>query len=491
VYIGHDDDEPFDLAPHAFLRGQAYLPKLNRQFGDSQLQSVNEVDIFGRSLNVSSYLRSMKSFKSRVPCFRELISPAAIERVCALVKRRWLRNPDGIGIGKALAWRVRQRAKTVKPEDADILFLMGQTKATMDVYERLKQLGALTKPILLSVAPRVFPVGLYKLPAPWQVANRSLLRTAMVSRVQDVRVRRLITLYFHTADHVLQVPHFSHVIPFGKGQLSDIAAIFEPLGRKVLLSFVGGVKSTFFDSHLTRCRLELVDGLLTYSNAYSKVPAPLTRLFASPFLTEASLLPKIKDRFKSSIDHHHWNRLSMTQLTLTMTLYASSVFVLCVAGDTNLRQAIYDAWYMGAIPVIYSKQLLNIQSFFGGLRLQTTDEVRDVVADFAFGTDPGDMLDKLLIMAQTGVAARKQQAIRAMVDAFVFRRDELHPDALSWALAALVWRKEAGIKNEQLNATVLAPWEFMWPDCLCAASQKPDMCLTETCKDSFLPPDDW
>jgi hypothetical protein len=163
-----------------------------------------------------------------------------------------------------------------------------------------------------------------------------------------------------------------------------------------------------------------VDGLLTYSNAYFKVPAPLTRLFASPLLTETSLLPEIKDRFKSFIDHQHWNRLSTTQLTLTRTLCASSVFVLCVAGDTNLRQAIYDAWYMGAIPVIYSKQIVNVQSHFGRLRLQTADDVRDVVADFAFGMDPGDMLDNLLIMAQTGVAARKQQAIRVMVGPLSF-----------------------------------------------------------------------
>jgi hypothetical protein len=42
------------------------------------------------------------------------------------------------------------------------------------------------------------------------------------------------------------------------------------------------------------------------------------------------------------------------------------------------------------------------------------------VADFAFGMDPGDMLDNLLIMAQTGVAARKQQAIRVMVGPLSF-----------------------------------------------------------------------
>ena len=297
------------------------------------------------------------------------------------------------------------------------------------------------------------------------------------------------------------MPYFSHVIPYGDQQLSDVLSIFQPDGRPVLLSFVGGVRATFMQDHLTRCRLALVHELLTYSNANDPdSTSSLTRLFASPLLVEPSMLPKIRDRFETSIDHEHWNRLSNTQLSMTLTLYASSVFVLCVAGDTNLRQAIYDAWYMGAIPVIYSKQLINIQSFLGGLRFQTSAEVQAVVADFVYGTPAAAMLNSLQTMLQTGVAARKQQAIRAMVDAFVFRRDEQHPDALSWALGALVWRREEGIRNEQLNATVLAPWEFMWPECLCQLPGGPkgwdqnQMVFARqnvTCADSMLPPDDW
>jgi len=208
---------------------------------------------------------------------------------------------------------------------------------------------------------------------------------------------------------------------------------------------------------------------------------------------EGSIPTKVQDHFMTAISHRDWNQLSKTQLALTLTLYASSMFVLCVAGDTNLRQAIDDAWFMGAIPVIYSKQMVNIQSYFGGLRLQTADDVREVVVDFAFETEPNVILETLLTMSQTGVAARKQQAIRAMVDAFVFRRDEQHPDALSWALGALVWRREQGIRNEQLNATVLAPLEFMWPGCLCSTSgfTESTLCRTTTCAESFFPPDDW
>jgi hypothetical protein len=105
-----------------------------------------------------------------------------------------------------------------------------------------------------------------------------------------------------------------------------------------------------------------------------------------------------------------------------------------------------------------------------------------VVAEFAFGTPAATILDMLLTMAKTGEAARKQQAVRAMVDAFVFRRDELHPDALSWALATLVWRKQAGIRQEQLNSTVLAPWELMWPEWLCRTTSKYPSQMVYACR---------
>jgi hypothetical protein len=64
----------------------------------------------------------------------------------------------GLGLVKPLVWRVRQQHTVVNPENADILFLMGQAKATMGVYNRLK-----SKQALLSVAPGFFPFGIYKL----------------------------------------------------------------------------------------------------------------------------------------------------------------------------------------------------------------------------------------------------------------------------------------------------------------------------------------
>jgi hypothetical protein len=140
------------------------LVKRNRQHGGNS--AMIDKDVFGHTINASNYAHNMKLLEDRVPCFRELISAAAIARVHDLAQRRWLRNPDAVGIGQVLTWRVRQRGAAVNPENADILFLMGQTKATMEVYERLKQHTALTKPILLSVAPGLFPIGVYKLPPP-------------------------------------------------------------------------------------------------------------------------------------------------------------------------------------------------------------------------------------------------------------------------------------------------------------------------------------
>eukprot|EP00045_Choanoeca_perplexa_P005842 m.48888 g.48888 ORF g.48888 m.48888 type:complete len:534 (+) comp13326_c0_seq3:153-1754(+) len=488
VFIAaNNPGEVLRLRKDAFLQqsNQPLLSKMNKLYGtDAILQPTDDMNtVFGEAINPITYLEEMSLSRKTISCFRALISPQAIGRVHTLTRKGWLRNSNSIGVGKALSWRVKQRQAHINPEEADVLVLLGQTKTTLEVYKRLKAKGALNKPILLSLGLSVFPYGIYKLPAPWGIGNRSLLRIDALTRVQDVRL-----------------PMLSHVVPFGDSQLSEMSTVFEQAGRHVLLSFVGAVQSTFFHGHLTRSRLDLVRELITAGSALNATRTSdgrITRLFASPFLDSPLLANMTYDRLQNPISHKNWNRLSSTQLSLTLTLYASSVFVLCVAGDTNLRQAIYDAWYMGAVPVVYTKQLPNIQSFYGGLRFQTQADVQAVVVDFPFGPPGTEMLDKLLLMAQTGVAARKQQAIREIVDSFVYRRDEKHPDALSWALGTLVWRKQAGIRKEDLNATALTPWPLMWPECMCSPrdpkswDQMVYACQNVTCADSFLPPDDW
>ena len=186
--MAHNDGEPFTIAKTAFLQGYRSLVTVNKDRGDTTLHATDGMaDIFGPVIDAAKYLHDMQRINATIPGFRTLISLQAVDRLYQLTKRQWLRNSKGYNVGKALVWRVRQRVKAVDPADADILFVMGQTKATMKVLDQLKAKPS-TPPILLSMAPSQFATGIFKLPAPWSVGARSFLRIDAVSRVQDIRV---------------------------------------------------------------------------------------------------------------------------------------------------------------------------------------------------------------------------------------------------------------------------------------------------------------
>lgn len=210
--------------------------------------------------------------------------------------------------------------------------------------------------------------------------------------------------------------------------------------------------------------------------------AELQHLFAAPLL-EASVLAEYQLKsMHTEVTFADFSHMPESKLATLMAVYASSHFVLCYAGDTNLRQAIYDAWYTGAIPVVQTQLLANLQITYGGHLFPSLEDVKLVVVAFPEGTSGDDVLSHLKELVATGAAARKRADIRELVDHVVYRADTTFPDAFTWALGVIAQRAQAYRDGETVTLPTI-PSDHLWTDqkeCLCEQAHIP-ICRAQYC----------
>ena len=287
-----------------------------------------------------------------------------------------------------------------------------------------------------------------------------------------------------------QMPHFSHVVPAGPSTLQAQASLFSGAGRINLLSFIGSVEASLFQRHLTLARYALVEGLLHLELQHARNPARTggyAHLFATPLLSHEALNDFITSRYNDRVSHKDYDQLSSRKLSLTLNLYASSQFVLSVAGDVNLRQSIYDAWYMGAIPVVHEPSLASLKVMYGGHIFPSLDDVRAVVLAVPLEATASQVVAVMQRTVTSGQAETMRAAIRAMVDDVVYRADTLRPDALTWGLGLLAWRDAMARRGESVDYPAI-PNDHVWPslkECRCevpaVGGKTMRACVTEYC----------
>jgi hypothetical protein len=278
------------------------------------------------------------------------------------------------------------------------------------------------------------------------------------------------------------------VLPAGPSSLKEHPSLFTGDGRINLLAFVGSVEAALFRNHLTIARFELVQGLLRLEQQHAQSPdGNYQHLLACPLLNHPELDELITSRYHDTVSHQDYDQLSARKLGLTLTLYASSHFVLSVAGDVNIRQSIYDAWYMGGIPVVHEPNLASLKVMYGGHIFPTLDDVRAVVLAVPTGATASYVMNAMQQTVSSGQADVMREAIRTIVDDLVYRADVLRPDALTWALGVLAWRDAARRRGETVDYPAI-PNDHMWPSlegCLCEGAgvgrRSMRACVTEYC----------
>eukprot|EP00045_Choanoeca_perplexa_P006906 m.60218 g.60218 ORF g.60218 m.60218 type:complete len:527 (+) comp13845_c0_seq1:177-1757(+) len=476
----HQAGESYDFA-YAAIHTTNDIQTFNKRLGNALLTLQDTTNtIYGLRLAPSQHTRNLKQL---ILYGTPVLSQEGIERVTALARLGWIRLNKGSNMPRALSWRLKQLQSAQSqspssqfPSTSTLYFASMPTQATLQLLARLKAQypDPRSAPLVFSASATVFfPYGMFHLPAPFELCHRPMLRVGGMA-----------------LEHDIQMPHFSHVLPAGPSSLRDQDGLFSATGRINLLAFVGSVEGDLFQHHLKLARYALVEGLLRLEQKHMQAsfsPGLYQHLFATPLLNHTGVNHLVSSRYNDKVTHRDYDQLSTRKLSLTLSLYASSHFVLSVAGDVNLRQSIYDAWYMGAIPVVHEPSLASLQVMYGGHLFPTLDDVRAVVLAVPAEASASLVATVLEQAVQSGLADTMRAAVRAMVDHVVYRADTAKPDALSWGLGVLAWRDTAQRQGETVKYPAI-PNDHLWPtltSCKCErhgrGMRTMKACVTQYC----------
>jgi hypothetical protein len=118
------------------------------------------------------------------------VSKAGFDRIGSLIALGWLRVNNGHDIPRALSWRLhRQPPLDSSVRSSDIIYFATMpTPATKTVLRQLKKSTNGIHQIFSVSSTSYFPYGMYRLPVPFLLCARPMLRVGGMAYRHDIQV---------------------------------------------------------------------------------------------------------------------------------------------------------------------------------------------------------------------------------------------------------------------------------------------------------------